>query len=84
MAIFSIIIEDAILKAPGIVIYDNRRVESIDADDLNDAWMQARRKYNIQRAEPNTQIVDIKPGTVVLQEEPQTEPTLPLQSEENG
>jgi general stress protein 26 len=85
MAIFSVVLEDSITRSMGgrsTFVLENKRVVIIDAEDLDDAWHQARAKYYEQKAEgPDTQIVDIKAGEVTLQEEPQPEEVPPVSAE---
>lgn len=70
---FSVILEDIskvfVAGAPpsGVVNQDNQRVETIDAEDIAEAWVLARQKYYVQKVDgPNTQIVDIQTGEVEL------------------
>jgi hypothetical protein len=73
MDTFSVILEDVQPAADNMVrqfVSNNRRVKTIEANDLNDAWLIARTMYYLQKIDgPDTQIVDIKIGEIVLQEE---------------
>lgn len=70
MATFSVILEDRIVVAD-VTRYGNRRVVTIEANNLQNAWDKARTEYYTRKtAGPNTQIVDIKTGVYKLPEPP--------------
>jgi hypothetical protein len=82
MPTFSVILEDVTMRsASGRTSHDitNQRVETIDADDINDAWVQARRQYYTLKVDgPDTQIVDIEPGTTSIEKRAEEMETKPL------
>ena len=86
MATFSVILEDVqqakVRRAP--VIITNKRVETMEADDLQQAWVQARAKYytGMIRAvdQPQTQIADIVAGEYTLP--PEKAVPVPSESED--
>jgi hypothetical protein len=81
MPTFSVILEDvtriqhqsskaegSLLMPPDTFSYDNQRTETIDATDIDDAWVQARKQYYILKVDgPYTQIIDIEPGTIAIE-----------------
>lgn len=77
MATYSVILEDAQTSTAGglnKITFDNQRIKTIEATDLDDAWLLARTKYYIEQIDgPNTQIKDIQAGVVTLEKEPQSE-----------
>jgi hypothetical protein len=86
---FSVILEDvqqvqAMRKSSFIIT--NRRVETMEADDIQQAWTLARAKYYIGMAspvdQPQTQIVDIKEGEYTLP--PQAERQVFVPNKDDG
>lgn len=70
MPTFSVILEDVTsteVNGRSIPVSQNQRVETIDAADLDAAWVLARHQYYTLKVDgPNAQIVDIEPGEVSI------------------
>jgi general stress protein 26 len=77
MATFSVILENITtneVRGQRVLGFINKRVATIDARDIDDAWQQARHTYYNQQVDgPDAQIVDIKAGAITLQTEPKPE-----------
>lgn len=82
MPMFSVILEDVTkqIRYGAHVLYtNNQRVELIEAEDIHDAWVQARRQYYTLKVDgPDTQIVDIEAGTMTLEERAEAMKTKPI------
>jgi hypothetical protein len=74
MATFSVILENITtneVRGQRVLGFINKRVATIDARDIDDAWQKARHTYYNQQVDgPDTQIVDIKAGEYTLPKEP--------------